>query len=311
MIARFPSHLTDTQERTPSVGAARSPATTFAVDIDGTLCTQRDGDYVNAVPNLDAVRVVNRLYDEGDRIVLFTARFMGRADDDASVAEGLGRAFTERQLASWGVLYHELRFGKPRYALIIDDRSPFFRPDWERIYQCCVEARGAQRAGADLDRLRERTWRANVALAENGLVILSEGNASMIDDTRARVAIKPSGVPYDAMTKNDIVVLGLFGQRLAGALAPSVDAPSHLAIYRRHPWVKAIVHTHSPFATIFAQRRRPIPCLGTTHADEFAGAIPLCRELDRAELAPGAYEEAIGGAIADVVTREVPAALVP
>src|SRR5437773_6544096 len=138
-----------------------------------------------------------------------------------------------------------------------------------------------------------------MALAANGHATLSEGNASTIDDAGTHVSIKPSGIPYDAITQDDLVVLSLCGQRIAGARAPSVDAPAHLAIYRRHPWAKAIIHTHSPYATIFAQRREPIPCLGTTHADEFAGPIPVCREIDAAELTPDTYEESTGRVIAD------------
>lgn len=102
-------------------------------DIDGVLCSQVAGDYQDAQPNLDMIGLLNRLYGRGHRIVLYTSRFMGRANGDREKAESMGRQFTERQLAGWGVRYHELWMGKPRYDFVIDDRSIFYDPDCSRI----------------------------------------------------------------------------------------------------------------------------------------------------------------------------------
>ena len=98
-------------------------------DIDGVLCNQVDGDYQQAQPNLLMIALLNRLYDRGDQIVLHTSRFMGRAKGDREEAERFGRDFTERQLDGWGVRYHELWMGKPRYDIVIDDRCVFFQND--------------------------------------------------------------------------------------------------------------------------------------------------------------------------------------
>jgi len=303
--------------------------TTFAVDIDGTLCTQTEGDYERAVPDEGAIALVNRLFDEGDRIVVYTSRYMGRAAGDPAAAERLGGDFTRRQLDGWGVRYHELRFGKPRFALLIDDRTPFFRRDWGRIYELCRAARSttpgvaapfatsdepptaAVVADGPPDELVERVLRGNLALARHGLVILSEGNVSGIAPDRRTVAIKPSGVPYDQLAATDVAVLDLDGRQLAGPHRPSVDAPTHLVLYRSFPSVGAVVHTHSPHATVFAQRRQPIPCLGTTHADHFAGPIPVARELLSGHLSRERYGERVGESIAEALSPEVPAVLVP
>ena len=98
-------------------------------DIDGVLCNQVEGDYATAVPDRDMIAMLNRLYDKGHRIVLHTSRFMGRAGSDPAKAREVGEAFTVAQLAGWGVKYHELVMGKPRYHVVIDDRSVFYRAD--------------------------------------------------------------------------------------------------------------------------------------------------------------------------------------
>lgn len=112
---------------------------TICFDIDGVLCEQVDGDYAQASPNSEAIALVNRWYDRGCRIVLHTSRFMGRAGGDALEAHRIGFEFTKNQLAAWGVRYHELHMGKPRYDVVIDDRSVFYDPDWENIERVLVE----------------------------------------------------------------------------------------------------------------------------------------------------------------------------
>jgi len=160
---------------------------------------------------------------------------------------------------------------------------------------------------AELDELVERVWKANLQLPQYGLVILTEGNVSGIDKARAKVAIKPSGVAYPTLKPDQISVVDIDGNKISGN-NPSVDTPTHLEIYRRLAHVNAIVHTHSPYATIFAQRMAPIPCLGTTHADVFAGAVPVSRVPKPEEL--GEYEKNTGKIVCDTVVENVPAVLV-
>lgn len=112
-------------------------------DIDGVLCDQVAQDYDGARPNLAMIGLVNRLYERGDTIVLHTSRFMGRAQSDPVEAERIGREFTVRQLAGWGVRYHELWMGKPRYDFLIDDRSVHYDPDPEAIEAFLEARRGA------------------------------------------------------------------------------------------------------------------------------------------------------------------------
>lgn len=108
---------------------------TVCFDIDGVLCTQTDGRYEDAAPNQEMIRLVNDLYSSGVRIVLHTSRYMGRAAGDAVKARELGYEFTRAQLTSWGVRFHELHLGKPRYHVVVDDRSVFFCPDVNLIRQ--------------------------------------------------------------------------------------------------------------------------------------------------------------------------------
>lgn len=161
--------------------------------------------------------------------------------------------------------------------------------------------------------LKRRVFAQNLALRDNGLITLTWGNASGIDRSRGLVAIKPSGVSYDEMTADDMVVVDMDGNIVDGRYRPSSDTPTHLALYRAFPTLGGIVHTHSTYATAFAQAGRSIPCYGTTHADAFYGAVPVTRELTEAEIA-GAYEHNTGCVItetvkdADILT--VPAVLV-
>lgn len=144
--------------------------------------------------------------------------------------------------------------------------------------------------------LREAVCEANVELFRRGLAHFTFGNASAVDHERGLVVIKPSGVPYEALTPRHMVVADKRGRVLEGALNPSSDLPTHLELYRSFRSIGGIVHTHSIFATAFAQARRDIPCLGTTHADYFHGTIPCTRPLTRAAIAKD-YERNTGVAI--------------
>jgi L-ribulose-5-phosphate 4-epimerase len=166
-----------------------------------------------------------------------------------------------------------------------------------------------------LDALRETVCRANQALAATDLVIGTFGNVSGCDRAAGLVAIKPSGVPYDALTPSDIVVVSIdTGEVVAGALRPSSDTPTHLALYRAFR-CGGIVHTHSVWATTLAQARLPIRCMGTTHADYFRGDVPVTRPL-RPEEVEGEYEASTGRVIVETFEAhglspdEVPAVLV-
>jgi len=163
------------------------------------------------------------------------------------------------------------------------------------------------------DDLKKQVLEANLALVGNGLVTLTWGNASAIDRSRGVVAIKPSGVPYTGMTANDIVVVDLDGRTVEGSHRPSSDLPTHLTLYLAWPDIGGVVHTHSLHATMFAQACRPIPCLGTTHADHFHGAVPVTRVLTECEVADD-YETNTGAVIierfAELDPLHVPAALV-
>jgi len=164
------------------------------------------------------------------------------------------------------------------------------------------------------DGLREEVLEANLALVRHGLVTLTWGNASGIDRVTGLVAIKPSGVPYEEMGVEDVVVVDLAGRVVLGARRPSTDTPTHLSLYRSFPEIGGVVHTHSTWATSWAQAEREIPILGTTHADLCPGAVPIARRLSDAEVR-GAYEENTGlvlrEAIGDRGIDEVPGVLVP
>lgn len=135
------------------------------------------------------------------------------------------------------------------------------------------------------EQLKERVWRANVGIIEAGLVILSWGNASGIDRKAGVIAIKPSGVPYNKLRVEDIVVVSLKdGEIVEGKYRPSSDTATHLHLYRSFRSIGGVVHAHSVYATAFAQSGREIPCLGTTHADTFYGSVPLTRQLTKEEI---------------------------
>jgi L-ribulose-5-phosphate 4-epimerase len=167
-----------------------------------------------------------------------------------------------------------------------------------------------------LRELRERVAEANRGLAAAGLVTLSFGNASGVDRDGGILVIKPSGVSCDRVEPDDLVVVSLEeGGVVEGTLRPSSDTPTHLVLYRRFDGIGGVVHTHSPLASAWAQARRAIPCLGTTHADHFAGPVPVTRTLTNDEIEQD-YEQATGRVIVEIVGElgvdplHVPAALV-
>jgi L-ribulose-5-phosphate 4-epimerase len=164
--------------------------------------------------------------------------------------------------------------------------------------------------------LRETVWRANLALVRAGLVTLSFGNGSGVDREAGLLVIKPSGVPYDTLRPEMLVVVSLdSGEVVEGELRPSSDTPTHLRLYRAFADIGGVVHTHSTSATSWAQARRSIPALGTTHADHFHGAVPVTREMTESEVAVD-YEAETGAVIVETLERlglsaaEMPAALV-
>jgi L-ribulose-5-phosphate 4-epimerase len=166
------------------------------------------------------------------------------------------------------------------------------------------------------EELRERVVRANLALVDAGLVVLTFGNASAIDRAEGVMAIKPSGVAYQELETGSIVVVDLLtGDVLDSAHRPSSDTSTHRVLYRAFPQVGGIVHTHSAFATAWAQACRELPCLGTTHADHFHGSVPVTRRLSVREI-DGDYESATGEVIVETFAAEgldpleVPAVLV-
>jgi L-ribulose-5-phosphate 4-epimerase len=156
-----------------------------------------------------------------------------------------------------------------------------------------------------LNDLRREACEANRLLPEHGLVHLNFGNASALDRDRGIFAIKPSGVDYRQLRPADMVLIDLEGRRVEGRLRPSSDTPTHLELYRRMQALGGIVHTHSVHATAFAQAGRPIPALGTTHADFFFGAVPITRPLRKAEI-EGAYEAETGRVICERFSRLAP-----
>ncbi|MBS9721360.1 L-ribulose-5-phosphate 4-epimerase AraD [Tianweitania sp. BSSL-BM11] len=161
--------------------------------------------------------------------------------------------------------------------------------------------------------LRDAVCKANIDTVRHGLVKATFGNASAIDRETGRVIIKPSGVPFEVMTPDDMVIADLTGGAYDNRLRPSSDLDTHLVLYRAFPEIGAVVHTHSTFATIFAQARTPIPTFGTTHADYFHGEIRVTRNLTDEEIRDR-YVAATGNVIVEAFEGrdplEVPAILV-
>lgn len=174
-----------------------------------------------------------------------------------------------------------------------------------------VKTAGARRAKASAA-LRSAVLRANVEIAKRGLALFTFGNASAIDRANGLVVIKPSGVPYATMKATDLVVTDLDGSVVEGTLRPSSDLATHLELYRSWPSIGGVVHTHSHYATVWAQAAQEIPCYGTTHADYFNGPVPVTRALGAAEIAKD-YERNTGRVIVERFDGEpttMPAVLV-
>jgi|SRR5579864_54089 len=147
-----------------------------------------------------------------------------------------------------------------------------------------------------LAKLREQVLEANLDLVRRGLVLSTFGNASGVARKEGLIVIKPSGVPYDRMKPKDLVVTDLQGKVVQGNLRPSSDLPTHAGLYRAFPSIGGIAHTHSDYATAWAQARKAIPCFGTTHADYFRGPIPLTEVMTDNEI-NGDYETNTGAVI--------------
>jgi len=164
-----------------------------------------------------------------------------------------------------------------------------------------------------LPSLREHVLQANLDLVRQGLVLFTFGNVSAIARENGLVVIKPSGVPYHSMTPAQLVVTDLAGNIAEGELRPSSDLPTHLALYKAFPAIGGVAHTHSEYATAWAQARRPIPCYGTTHADYFHGSVPVTEVMEQSEISSD-YELNTGHAIVRAFQKidyaAVPAVLV-
>lgn len=161
--------------------------------------------------------------------------------------------------------------------------------------------------------LKEKVWKANLDLVKYNLVTYTFGNVSGMDRDQKLVVIKPSGMAYDELVPDDMVVVDFEGNKVDGKLNPSSDTPSHLEIYKAFPKISGITHTHSEYATMFAQANKEIPCLGTTHADHFYGPVPVTRILTDEEIAED-YEKNTGLVVverfADLDPTEMPGILV-
>ena len=164
-----------------------------------------------------------------------------------------------------------------------------------------------------LEALKEQVWKANLQLPAHGLVVFTWGNVSGIDRESGLFVIKPSGVEYDKLRPEDMVVMDLNGNKVEGELNPSSDTPTHLELYRNFSEIGGIVHTHSCWATIWAQSGRDIPAYGTTHGDYFYGAVPCTRAMTPDEI-HGEYELETGKVIVetfqDKKPSDIPAVLV-
>lgn len=164
-----------------------------------------------------------------------------------------------------------------------------------------------------LEALKQQVLEANLELPKHGLVTFTWGNVSGIDRESGLFVIKPSGVPYEELKAEDMVVVDLEGNVVEGKLRPSSDTPTHMVLYRSFPDIGGVVHTHSPWGTSWAQAGKALPAYGTTHADYFYGEIPVTRPMTREEI-EGAYELETGNVIVERFTdldpNQVPGVLV-
>lgn len=151
----------------------------------------------------------------------------------------------------------------------------------------------------DFNTLKQNVFQANLDLVKHGLVIFTWGNVSAIDRENGIVIIKPSGVSYDTMKPEDMVLIDLDGKVMEGTLKPSSDTATHLVLYKAFPEIGGIVHTHSTYATAWAQAGRDIPNIGTTHADYFSQEIPCTRDMTESEVMGGFYELETGNVIVE------------
>lgn len=159
-----------------------------------------------------------------------------------------------------------------------------------------------------LERLKIEVFEANLELVSKGLVIYTWGNVSGIDRGQGLMVIKPSGLSYDKMTAEDMVVVDMDGNVVNSRWKPSSDTPTHLVLYKKFPKIAGVVHTHSTWATSWAQSGLSIPALGTTHADYFYGSVPCTRKLSEKEIA-GKYEEETGNVIVETFENIDPMAV--
>ncbi len=164
-----------------------------------------------------------------------------------------------------------------------------------------------------LEQLKEKVYKSNLDLVKYGLVLFTWGNVSAFDKETGLVVIKPSGVDYETMKASDMVVVNLNGKKIEGEYNPSSDTPTHIELYKAYPELGGITHTHSTYATAFAQSKRDIPFYGTTHADYFYGNIPCTRALTKEEVEQD-YEKNTGLVIIerfkDLSPMEIPAVVV-
>jgi len=166
-----------------------------------------------------------------------------------------------------------------------------------------------------LEDLKQQVLEANKDLPKYGLVTFTWGNVSGFNKEEGLVVIKPSGVPYEDLTADDLVVLDLEGNIVEGNLNPSSDTPTHLVLYKKFPDIGGVVHTHSPWATSWAQAGKSIPCLGTTQGDYFYGTIPCTRRMTHEEIT-GDYEKETGNVIVEtflqneIDPKQIPSVLV-
>jgi L-ribulose-5-phosphate 4-epimerase len=159
-----------------------------------------------------------------------------------------------------------------------------------------------------LEELKQEVWKANLELPKHGLVTFTWGNVSGVDRERGLFVIKPSGVPYEELKPEHMVVMDLDGNKVEGDMNPSSDTPTHLELYNAFPNCGGIVHTHSEWATSFAQAGKGIPAFGTTHADYFYGEIPATRLMTRQEI-EGEYEKNTGKVIIETFEGKEPDAV--
>ncbi|OBW93354.1 L-ribulose-5-phosphate 4-epimerase [Gallibacterium salpingitidis] len=160
----------------------------------------------------------------------------------------------------------------------------------------------------EISYLKEQVYQANMALPKYKLITFTWGNVSGITEDRQFMVIKPSGVDYDKLTADSMVVVDLNGNVIEGKLRPSSDTLTHIELYRQYPEIKGIVHTHSPYAVVWAQAKKAIPALGTTHADYFYGDIPCSRALTEQEIKE-AYEKNTGKVIIETIQQQDPLAI--